>query len=102
MYVWVAGFHPSVAGGFDGGFEWRYNRKDALRVLIGWANEALKYDIDGGHNLVFAKIEVPFDVELNSPEIDPADRYDYYRKCEADITYWLDNNLELFELPLQS
>lgn len=93
MYVYVVGWHPSIASGANGGFEWRYSRIEALRELASLT--ALEAANDGPeHNLVFAKVEVPFEANSERPR-EYADR-------EAEITRWLDDNIGLFELPLQS
>ena len=83
MIVWVAGFHPSVAGGDTGGFEWRWTRKQALSAL-----DDLLAKATGFHNYVLAAIDVPFDCPSN-PDEDEA------------VTAWIDANLHLIELPLQ-
>lgn len=81
MYVHVVGFHPaSDSPNAVGGFEWRFQREDALEVL----RRFLEGD-DEGTNLVLARIRVPFE---------PGD-------ANGDVTDWIDSHLELIELPLQ-
>ena len=89
MYVYVVGWHPSVDSGANGGFEWRYGRTQALQEL---AVRVVWEATHGGpeHNLVFAKIRVPFDVNPERPR--------EYDDRENEITEWLDENIELFEL----
>jgi len=92
MIVWVVGFHPSVAGGSTGGFEWRYSRREAISILFDFAVDLL--DRYHGQNLVFAAIDVPFEVDPTRPRT--------YDDREHEITAWIDSNLHLIELPLQS
>lgn len=90
MYVYVVGWHPAPESGANGGFEWRYSRTEALRELASLV--VLEADNDGpDHNIVFAKIDVPFEVDHHRPRT--------YDDREHEITEWLDANIGLFELP---
>lgn len=90
MRVFVVGWHPAPESGANGGFEWRYNRTEALRELASLV--VLETDNRGPrHNIVFAEVEVPFQVDYDRPRT--------YDDRELEITRWLDDNLHLIELP---
>lgn len=90
MRVFVVGWHPAPGSGANGGFEWRYNRLEALREMASLV--VLETSNDGPrHNLVFAELEVPFEVDYDRPRT--------YSDREPEITEWLDANLHLIELP---
>ena len=92
MRVFIVGWHPAVESGANGGFEWRYNRIEALRFMAGMV--VLETDNHGPrHNLVFAEVEVPFEINYDRPR--------EYDDREPQITEWLDSNTSLFELPQQ-
>jgi hypothetical protein len=92
MRVFVVGWHPAQESGANGGFEWRYNRTEALRYMA--STIVLETDNQGPrHNLVFAEVEVPFEVDYYRPRT--------FDDREPQITAWLDDNLHLFELPQQ-
>lgn len=93
MIVFVVGFHPSVVGGSSGGFEWRYSRQDAIKVAVELLIDAAQEDRYHGSNIVFAAIEVPFEVNPARPRA--------YDDREHEITRWIDDNIHLIELPLQ-
>jgi hypothetical protein len=91
MQVFVVGWHPAPGSGANGGFEWRYNRLEALRELVSLS--VLEAANDGPqHNIVFATIEVPYEVDPDRPRT--------YSDREEEITAWIDANLHLIELPL--
>ena len=92
MQVFVVGWHPAPDSEANGGFEWRYNRAEALGELAALVvREALN---DGApHNLVFATLNVPFQVDYDRPRT--------YDDLEPKITDWIDHNLHLIELPLE-
>lgn len=82
--VYVVGFHPNSEVSAIGGFDWYYDKEDAIWRMIELLNKypaGSAYELDS--NYVLARITVPDGLE------------------KGEITTWINRNLELIELPLQ-